>query len=134
MYCSGTFYDTDLAYAHGCELMEQVLLNIHERHHFVIETAFREIMGNAVNAAKKHNGRITVHFFLTNEALLCTVANSNCHFYTEPDKHRLPGDTNEHGRGIPLIVQCTDSVSYRKEDRNATVVTAYWSMYARRNV
>lgn len=133
MHFQGVFVETHCAFSHACAMCQQVIRHVPEEHHFHIETAFRELIANAVNASKIVNGRVSVDFYLTPISLTVIIVNTGVNYFTDPESHRFPGNLSEHGRGIPMAYSCCDQLSYARTTEKKTRVTAVWDLRKRRH-
>lgn len=119
------------SYRHACDLCDQILRYIPERHHFAVRTTFKELMANAVKATTEFAGlEIRMEFELKGDKLTLEIVNQGVRFVTNPHTHRMPPITGDHvrGRGIPLAALCTDYLYYVDMGCEATCVIAGWNL------
>lgn len=119
-------YPTDDALQRSREHLEQFVCFLEFELASKVHIVFQEAMANAIQANKRNNGaRIIVIFSLGPSGVRLLVGDNGCGFEPMPLQNTVFDLWAERGRGIQLMRELADSLTYKKT-KKGTMLSAHW--------
>lgn len=121
-------YPTDSALKRSREHLEQFVCFLEHELASKVHIVFQEAMANAIQANMKNNGaRIIVIFSLGPSGVRLIVGDNGCGFTPTPIQDTVFDLWAERGRGIRLMRELSDTLTFRKSKRG-TMLSAHWEV------
>lgn len=119
-------YPTDDALDRGRDLLCQFVMFLKQETASKANIVFSEMMANAIQANKRNNGaRIIIIFSLGPSGVRMLVGDNGAGYEPQPLQDSAFDLWAEHGRGITMMRQLTDTLTFKRSKRG-TMVSAHW--------